>query len=237
MNQVKSEDMVALAQEERAILLGRADEAMKKGVRIRDPERLDIRGELICGSGVEIDINVVIEGKVVLGDDVQIGAYCILIDSTIGDGCTINPYSLVQGAVIGGNSFVGPYGRVRPGSILEDEVQIGNFVEIKNANIGSACRINHHAFVGDAALRQDVTIGAGTIICNHDSVKINRTVIEEGAFIGSGCNLVAPLTIGAHATIGSGSTITDDVPAEKLTIARTRQTTIEHWQGPRGSKD
>lgn len=231
----KIKNMQELAEEERSILRKRADEAMQNGTRIRDPERIDIRGKLICGSNVEIDINVVIEGKVILGDNVRIGANCILIGSSIGSGTTINPYSLVEDAVIGEHSFVGPYGRIRPKSELGDHVQIGNFVEIKNATVASGCRINHLSFVGDAKLAKDVTLGAGTTTCNHDGINTNSTVIEEGAFVGSGCNLVAPLTIGANATVGSGSTITDDVPEGQLTLARSRQVTIKNWKRPKGA--
>jgi bifunctional UDP-N-acetylglucosamine pyrophosphorylase/glucosamine-1-phosphate N-acetyltransferase len=174
-----------------------------------------------------------LEGAVVLGDDVKVGAHSIVRDSTIGDQTCIHPFSLVEGARIGSGGFVGPYGRIRPGSVLGDEVQIGNFVEIKGSAIGSGSRINHHAFVGDAKLAERVTIGAGTITCNHDGVGRNETVIGEGAYIGSGCQLVAPVSIGWGATIGAGSTITQDVPPNQLTIARARQTTIADWRGPR----
>jgi len=220
-------------QEEKRMLFARAQQAMRQGVKIRDPERVDIRGELICGQGVEIDINVIIEGTVRLGDNVHVGANCILINSTVGSGTTINPFSLVEDAVVGEQSFVGPYGRVRPNSHLGDNVQIGNFVEIKNAKVSSGCRINHLAFVGDADLGERVTLGAGTITCNHDGVGVNHMSIDEGAFVGSGCNLVAPVNIGANATIASGSTITEEVPAEKLTIARSRQVTVDNWEGPK----
>lgn len=226
--------MKKLAADERRILYERAIEQLAKGVRIRDPARVDIRGELICGNDVEIDINVIIEGKVVLGDGVKIAANSIISNSIIGAGTRINPFSLVEEATIGEGSFVGPYGRIRPGTKLGDRVQVGNFVEIKNADIASGCRINHLSFVGDAELAVDVTIGAGTITCNHDGVGINKTIIEKSAFVGSGCNLIAPLTVGAHAFIGSGSTITESVPAEKLTLSRSKQVTIKSWKGPKG---
>ena len=161
---------------------------MANGVVARDPHRLDIRGDLICGCGVELDINVVVEGNVVLDDSVKIGANSVLSDCKIGRGTVIHPFSMVEGAVIGEQSFVGPYGRVRPGSRVGDQVQIGNFVEVKNANIASNCRINHLSFVGDADLAERVTIGAGTITCNHDGVGINRTTIEERAYIGLAVN-------------------------------------------------
>jgi bifunctional UDP-N-acetylglucosamine pyrophosphorylase/glucosamine-1-phosphate N-acetyltransferase len=206
---------------------------MEKGVRIRDPRQIWLRGELVAGLDVEIDINVIVEGKVVLGDGVTIGANCILKDSEIGPKTRINPFSLVERASIGADCIVGPYGRVRPASAIGDGVQIGNYVEIKSSEIGSRSRINHHAFIGDAAVAEDVTIGAGTITCNHDGVRVNRTIIERGAYIGSGCNLVAPLRIGERATVGAGSTITEDVPAATLTVARSKQMTIANWKGPK----
>jgi bifunctional UDP-N-acetylglucosamine pyrophosphorylase/glucosamine-1-phosphate N-acetyltransferase len=187
MEQDKIYEVKFLAERERELLLEKVYQLMAKGVVVRDPHRLDIRGELSCGRGVEIDINVVVEGDVVLGDCVKIGANVVLRDCKIGKDTVINPFSLVEGAFVGEQSFVGPYGRVRPGSRVGDQVQIGNFVEVKNANIASHCRINHLSFVGDADLAESVTIGAGTIICNHDGVGINRTLIEEGAYIGSGC--------------------------------------------------
>ena len=225
-----------ISQKEREVHLKKAYKLIAAGVVVRDPQRLDIRGSLVCGKGVEIDINVIIEGDVLLEDGVFIGANCILTNCKIGKDTQINPFSLIEGAVVGEQSFVGPYGRLRPGSRVGDNVQIGNFVEIKNANISSKCRINHHSFVGDADLAENVTIGAGTITCNHDGIGINRTTIEEGAYIGSGCNLVAPLKINANSTIASGSTITDEVAGDTLTLARSRQVTIENWKGPKSKK-
>ena len=208
-------------------------ELMLTGVKVNNPELLHIRGIISCGKNVKIDLNVIIEGKVRLEDNVSIGANSILRDCTIGKGTVINPFSLIEGSVIGENCFIGPYGRIRPGVSIEDCVQIGNFVEIKNSNIASKCRINHLSFVGDADLAEQVTIGAGTITCNHDGVGINRTIIEQGAYVGSGCNLVAPLKINTNATIASGSTITEEAAADTLTIARSRQVKIENWKGPK----
>ena len=219
--------------EERILMRKRAEKLVRLGVRIRDPERLDVRGELDCGKNVEIDINVIIEGKVRLGDNVKVGPHCLLINSSIGNNTKINSFSLVEHSVVGDGSFVGPFGRIRQGAHVGSQVQIGNFVEIKESMIASGCRINHHSFVGDSDLAENVTLGAGTITCNHDGVGVNKTSIEEGAYIGSGCNLVAPVKIGAGSTIGSGSTVTDEVPRGKLTIARTRQVTVENWQGPK----
>ena len=236
MDNYKIIDAQHKSQKEHEEKLNTAYKLIAAGVVVRDPQRLDIRGTLVCGKGVEIDINVVFEGNVMLEDGVIIGANCILRNCKIGKDTQINPFSLVEEAIIGEKSFVGPYGRLRPGSKVGDNVQIGNFVEIKDANVASMCRINHHSFVGDADLAENVTIGAGTITCNHDGIGINRTTIEEGAYIGSGCNLVAPLKINANSTIASGSTITEEVAGDTLTIARSRQVNIKNWKGPKSRK-
>jgi len=218
---------------DKEIALQKVLELIAAGVRVENPEQLHIRGIISCGENVKFDSNVIIEGDVRLEDGVLVGANSILKDCTIGKGTTINPFSLVEGAVIGENCLIGPYGRIRQGVSIENRVQIGNFVEIKNSNIASKCRINHLSFVGDADLAEQVTIGAGTITCNHDGVGINRTQIDQGAYVGSGCNLVAPLKINTNATIASGSTITNEVSADTLTIARSRQVKIENWKGPK----
>ena len=218
---------------DKEIALQKVLELIAAGVSVENPEQLHIRGMINCGENVKFDSNVIIEGDVKLEDGVLVGANCVLKDCTIGKGTVINPFSLVEGAVIGENCLIGPYGRIRQGVSIEDRVQIGNFVEIKNSNIASKCRINHLSFVGDADLAEQVTIGAGTITCNHDGVGINRTIIEQGAYVGSGCNLVAPLKINTNATIASGSTITKEVSAGTLTIARSRQVKIENWKGPK----
>lgn len=199
------------------------------------PESIIVRGELRRGRNVEIDAGVIIEGVVTLDDDVRVGAYAMLRDVTIGRGSHVKPYSMLEGATVGAGCFVGPYARLRPGTALADQVQIGNFVEIKNARIGTGCRINHHTFVGDAELGRNVTLGAGTITCNHDGVGPAKTVIEDGAYVGSGTQLVAPVTVGAGATIGAGSTITEDVPPHQLTVARSRQVVVEGWTARRGN--
>lgn len=212
---------------EKDISLSRAAAAIVRGVRIRDPGSLTIRGDLNCGERVEIDVNVLIEGTVTLGDDVKVGANTILIDAMVGARTQINPFSIVEKAEVGADTFIGPYGRVRPGSVIGDFVQIGNFVEIKNSEVGSRSRINHLTFVGDATLGKSVTLGAGTITCNHTGHGAARTVIGDGAYIGSGTELVAPVRIGEGGIIGAGSTITNDTPPGMLTIARARQVTIE----------
>lgn len=223
-----------LATLERRILLQRALAALDAGVRIRDPHQVAIRGEFDCGADVEIDIDVIIEGRVTLSDGVQVGAHSILINSTIGKGTLIRPYSIIEQARIGSDSVVGPYARVRPGTVTGEAVQIGNFVEIKNAEIGSGSRINHLSFIGDAAVGSNVTLGAATITCNHSHHGAVRTEIGDGAYVGSGTELVAPVIIGENATIGAGSTITDDVDAGTLALARERQVSVPGWRPAEG---
>lgn len=226
-------DVAAL---EAKLMQSRAAAAMKSGVRLIDPRTTYIRGELSCGQDVTIYPCVVIEGQVTIGDRVTIGANCILRNCTIESDVRINPYSLVEDSVVGCRSFIGPYGRLRPGSRVGAEVQIGNYVEIKNSSIGDGCRINHHTFIGDAVLAEKVTIGAGTITCNHDGAGPQPTRIERDAYVGSGCNLVAPINVGQGAVIGAGSTVTRDVPPGKLTVARQTQITVEGWKGPRSNR-
>jgi len=218
---------------DKEIALQKVLELIAAGVSVENPEQLHIRGMVSCGENVKFDSNVIIDGDVKLEDGVMVGANSILKDCTIGKGTIINPFSLVEGAVIGENCLIGPYGRIRQGVSIEDRVQIGNFVEIKNSNIASECRINHLSFVGDADLAEQVTIGAGTITCNHDGVGINRTIIEQGAYVGSSCNLVALININTNGTVVSGSIITEEAAADTLTIARSRQVKIENWKGPK----
>jgi bifunctional UDP-N-acetylglucosamine pyrophosphorylase/glucosamine-1-phosphate N-acetyltransferase len=203
----------------------------EQGVHFFDKDKVEIRGELICGLGVRIETNVIFEGKVVLEDHITICSNVIMSNSQVDSGTTIKPFSLIENAQVGKECMVGPYARIRPGTIIGDDSQIGNFVEIKNSVLGTSCRVNHMAFIGDAFLADEVTIGAGTITCNHNGVKTNKTVIMKGAYIGSNVNLVAPVTIYEDSVIGSGSTITEDVPAKKLTVARVRQKVIESWKG------
>jgi bifunctional UDP-N-acetylglucosamine pyrophosphorylase/glucosamine-1-phosphate N-acetyltransferase len=226
------DSMMTLADLEETVLLGRAYDALKRGVRIRDPRHVYLRGRLACGADVEIDVGVVIEGDVTLGDGVRIGAHAILRNATVGDRTKVKPFSMVEDSTIGAACQVGPFARLRPGTAVGDFVQVGNYVETKSSRIGNGSRINHHSFIGDAEVGENTTIGAGTITCNHDGVGVARTIIERGAYIGSGCRLVAPVRIGHDATVGAGSTITHDVPPARLTVARARQVTIERWHGP-----
>ena len=202
------------------------------GTKIYKPSTIEFRGEIDVGKNVEIDNNVIFEGKVVLSDRVRIGSNCILKDCTIGSDTNIRSNSLVKGCRIGSNSFIGPYARIRSTTQIGENSQIGNFVEIKNSSIGMNSKINHLTFVGDALIGDDVIIGAGSVTCNFDGVSTQQTQIGDKAFIGSGVFLVAPVKVGNGATIGSGSVIAEDVPAKKLTLARSKQITIEDWEGP-----
>ena len=217
---------------ERAKTIQRATQLINQGVDILDPMKLDIRGSLKCGKNVKIDINVIIEGDVILDDNVIIDSNCILKDSVIGSDSKIQANSIVESADIGESCLIGPYARIRPGSILKNHVQIGNFVEIKATMIDTGCKINHLSYIGDAILEKNVIIGAGSITCNFDGTKNNDTYIEKGAFIGSSVQLVAPVRVGENACIGAGSTITEDVPANELTVARSRQAVIKGKRPP-----
>jgi bifunctional UDP-N-acetylglucosamine pyrophosphorylase/glucosamine-1-phosphate N-acetyltransferase len=221
-----------LAQVERIYQRRCARELLAKGASLADPARFDVRGELTCGSDVTIDINCVFRGKVVLGDEVSVGAHCVLENVEIGARTVVEPYSLIQDAVIGTDCRVGPYARVRPGARLADHVHIGNFVEVKNSIIGEHSKANHLAYVGDATVGAHVNIGAGTITCNYDGANKHRTVIEDDVFVGSNTELVAPVTVRRGATIGAGSTITREVPADQLTLARAKQVSVPGWTRP-----
>jgi bifunctional UDP-N-acetylglucosamine pyrophosphorylase/glucosamine-1-phosphate N-acetyltransferase len=225
-------DKLQLARLEAALRGRRAAAAMQAGATLVDPARFDQRGELALGRDVFIDADVVFEGRVVLGDRVRIGPHCVLRDMTVGADTHIVSHCVLEKSEVGAGCSVGPFARLRPGARLEDGVHIGNFVEVKNSSIGKGSKANHLSYLGDATVGAGVNVGAGTICCNYDGANKSRTVIEDGAFIGSGSMLVAPVTIGAHATTGAGSTITRDAPAGKLTLARSRQVTIEGWQRP-----
>ncbi len=225
-------DKRQLARLERIYQRRRADALMDQGVTLYDPTRFDVRGEVTVGRDVEIDVNVVLEGQVRLGDRVRIGAGTVLRNADIGDDVEILPHCVIDGVRVGSGCRVGPFARLRPETVLADHVHIGNFVEIKKSSIGSGSKINHLSYVGDSEVGAGVNIGAGTITCNYDGVNKHRTVIEDGAFIGSDTQLVAPVRIGRDATIGAGSTITRDAPEGKLTLSRSKQVTIENWQRP-----
>lgn len=205
---------------------------MVAGATLADPARFDQRGELTLGRDVFIDINVVFEGRIQLGDRVRIGANCVLRDMSVGADTQIFPDCVLEKSSIGAGCHVGPFARLRPGAALADGVHIGNFVEVKNSRIGKGSKANHLTYLGDSEVGERVNVGAGTITCNYDGANKDRTVIGDGAFIGSGNMLVAPVSIGANATTAAGSTITKDAPAGKLTVARARQVTIEGWQRP-----
>ncbi len=221
-----------LADLERQHQLNRAGALMAAGVTLADPARFDLRGELDCGQDVTIDVGCLFEGRVTIGGDCRIGAYCVIRDCTIESGTTIAPFSHLEGARIGPDCSVGPYARLRPGAVLAAHAHVGNFVELKNATLGEGSKANHLSYLGDAVIGKDVNIGAGTITCNYDGANKHQTVIEDGAFIGSNSALVAPVTIGRDATIGAGSTVTKEAPAGQLTVARGRQSTVAGWKRP-----
>ncbi|MBI3528569.1 MAG: bifunctional UDP-N-acetylglucosamine diphosphorylase/glucosamine-1-phosphate N-acetyltransferase GlmU [Betaproteobacteria bacterium] len=221
-----------LAYLERVHQLQNARGLMARGATLADPWRFDLRGELDCGADVFIDVNCVFEGKVRLADEVRVGPGCVLKNVEIGAGSEIAPYCHLNGVVIGANCQIGPYARMRPGTRLADDVHIGNFVETKATEIGNKSKANHLSYLGDTTIGSGVNIGAGTIVCNYDGANKYRTVIEDGAFIGSDTQLVAPVTIGRGATIGAGSTITKDAPAEALTLSRSKQISVSGWVRP-----
>lgn len=225
-------DKLQLATLERVWQRAQADQLMRAGVTVLDPARLDIRGHLAHGQDVTLDVGVIIVGHVVLGDGVRVGAGCILKDCSIGAGTEIRPYSLIDEASVGANAVIGPYARLRPGTELDDEVHIGNFVEVKKTRMGVGSKANHLAYLGDAVIGRHVNIGAGTITCNYDGVNKHTTEIGDDAFIGTNNSLVAPVSIGAGATTGAGSTISKAVPDGQLAVGRALQKTIAGWQRP-----
>lgn len=225
-----------LAQLERRHQQTVADRLMEAGVRLADPARIDVRGELVCGSDVEIDVNAVFEGRVTLADGVRIGANCCLRNADIGAGTVIHPFSHIDGEAlgvrVGAGALIGPYARLRPGAVLGDEVHIGNFVEVKNSTLAKGAKANHLAYLGDASVGERVNYGAGSITANYDGANKHRTTIGNDVHVGSNCVLIAPVTVGDGATIGGGSTISKDAPAGQLTVSRARQTSIAGWKRP-----
>jgi bifunctional UDP-N-acetylglucosamine pyrophosphorylase / glucosamine-1-phosphate N-acetyltransferase len=210
----------------------RARELMEAGVTLADPARIDVRGRVVCGRDVAIDVNVVLEGEVTLGDRVVVGAGCVLRDVRVGADTVLHPYCVLVGAALDERCSVGPFARLRPGSRLRADAHVGNFVELKNATLGEGSKANHLSYLGDATLGRRVNVGAGTITCNYDGVNKWPTFIEDGAFIGSGTMLVAPVTVGRDATIGAGSTISRPVPPGTLTLERSQQQTLDGWRRP-----
>jgi len=222
-----------LVQIERVYQSRIAQKLLQQGVTLKDSSRLDVRGSLACGRDVEIDVNCVFEGNVTLGDNVKIAANCLIKNAVIAAGTKIAAFTHIDDTAIGENSRIGPFARLRPGTILAADTHIGNFVELKNAQVDIGSKVNHLSYIGDATIGKQVNVGAGTITCNYDGANKFRTVIEDGAFIGSDSQLVAPVTIGKNATIAAGSTITRDAPADSLTLCRAReQKTIVGWQRP-----
>lgn len=225
-------DKTQLAELESALRRQVTRNLMLAGVTVVDPARLDVRGSVTHGTDVLIDVNVVLEGNIKLGDRVRIGPNCVIRDSEIGADTEIFPNCVIDGAVIGSGCNIGPFARTRPSATLGNEVHIGNFVEVKNSTMGNGSKANHLSYVGDAKVGDRVNIGAGTIIANYDGANKHRTTIENDVHTGSNSVLVAPITIGAGATVAAGSTVVGEVPPGKLTIARARQTTLENWQRP-----
>ena len=223
---------VQLADLERRLQRRLAQVQMEAGVRLADPARFDLRGTLTCGEDVEIDVGCVFEGRVTLGDGARIGAHCVLRDATIAAGAVIHPFTHIEGARVGPGALVGPYARLRPGAELGAEVHVGNFVEVKNSTLGPGAKANHLAYLGDATVGARVNYGAGSITANYDGANKHRTVIEDDVHVGSNCVLVAPVTLGAGATIGGGSTIAKPAPAGQLTVARAKQVSLPNWTRP-----
>jgi len=223
---------VQLAELERIFQLQTAQALLERGVTLADPARIDVRGELVCGKDVSIDINCIFEGRVELSDGVSVGAHCVIKDARISEGAQIKPYSHIDDALVGKDAQIGPYARLRPGTTLGEDVHIGNFVEVKNSQVAAHSKANHLAYIGDATIGARVNVGAGTITCNYDGANKYRTVIEDDVFIGSDTQLVAPVTVGKGATLGAGTTLTKDAPADKLTVSRAKQMTINGWQRP-----
>jgi bifunctional UDP-N-acetylglucosamine pyrophosphorylase/glucosamine-1-phosphate N-acetyltransferase len=221
-----------LAELERAYRQDVAGRLLAAGVTLADPARIDVRGTLECGRDVAIDVNCVFEGEVVLGDRVSLGASCVLRNVRVAADTRIEPFCHLEEADIGRNCRVGPYARLRPGAQLAEDVHVGNFVEVKASTIGAGSKANHLAYIGDSEVGRNVNVGAGTITCNYDGANKHRTVIEDDVFIGSDTQLVAPVRVGRGATLGAGTTLTEDAPPGELTISRTRQKTIPGWKRP-----
>lgn len=225
-------DRVQLARLERAFQRSQAEALLAQGVMLRDPERFDLRGQLQCGKDCEIDINVIIEGCVTLGDNVVIGAGCVLKDCEIDDNTRVRPYSVIEEATVGEDCTIGPFSRLRPGAEMLNDAHVGNFVEMKKSRLGNGSKANHLTYLGDSEIGDRVNIGAGTITCNYDGANKFKTIIEDDVFVGSDSQLVAPVLIGKGATIGAGTTVTRDIEAGVLVITRAKEHKISGWQRP-----
>ena len=225
-------DKKQLAEAERALQARLVDELMAQGVGFADPARVDIRGTLTCGKDVFIDVNAVFEGDVTLGDGVTIEPNNLIRDSRLGARTLVHPNCHIEGATTGEACELGPFARLRPGAELANDVKIGNFVEVKKSRIADGSKVNHLTYIGDTDIGRNVNVGAGTITCNYDGANKHRTVIGDGAFIGSGVNLVAPVEVGKDATIGAGSTITKPAPEGQLTLERSKQLSLKNWRRP-----
>jgi len=229
-------DRSQLAKLERHYQRKQAERLMRAGVTIVDPARLDIRGEVDIGRDVSLDVNVILEGKVVIAEGVRVGPNCMIKNAEIGPDSEIHANTVIDQAIVGARCRIGPYARLRPGTTLAEDVHIGNFVEVKNTRVGRGSKANHLTYLGDSRVGKDVNVGAGTITCNYDGAEKHTTVIEDGVFVGSGVELVAPITVHAGATIGAGATVTKDVASGVLSVNRGRQTTIENWTRPTKKK-
>ena len=227
---------VQLAELERAHQLRQAHRLMEQGVRLQDPARFDLRGQLDCAQDVDIDVNCIFEGRVILGEGVRIGAHCVLAHCTIAAGAVIHPFTHIDGektgVLVGEGARIGPFARLRPGAQLAADVHIGNFVEVKNSTLAKGAKANHLAYLGDATVGERVNYGAGSITANYDGANKHRTVIEDDVHIGSNCVLVAPVTIGAGGTVGGGATITKSTEPGSLSVARGKQVSIANWKRP-----
>ncbi|GMQ75408.1 MAG: bifunctional UDP-N-acetylglucosamine diphosphorylase/glucosamine-1-phosphate N-acetyltransferase GlmU [Gammaproteobacteria bacterium] len=225
-------DRAQLAHLERHYQRRQAQRLMRDGVTIADPARVDIRGQVDIGHDVYLDVNVILEGKVTIAEGTRIGPNCVIKNAEIGAHTEIHANTIIEQASVGASCRIGPYARLRPGTSLAEEVHIGNFVEVKNTRVDRGSKANHLTYLGDSRVGKDVNIGAGTITCNYDGAEKHTTIIEDNVFVGSGVELVAPITLHAGATIGAGATVTRDVPAGVLSVSRGRQTTVENWTRP-----
>lgn len=221
-----------LAECEREFQIRQARKMMVEGLALKDPARFELRGSLQVGKDVKVDVGCVFEGDVVLGDNVSIAANCVIRNSSIGAGTHIEPMSMLEDTTVAENCNIGPFARLRPGTELADGAKVGNFVETKKAKVGTGSKINHLSYVGDAEIGTDVNVGAGVITCNYDGANKHQTVIGDNAFIGSDCQLVAPVEVGAGATVAAGTTLTKKAPDDQLTLSRVKQRTVEGWKRP-----